>query len=119
MEIINMIRGHLALLVDKPMTTPVQNKEFCVESVGDWQIYLNISAGKPTSIYISDILRVYMYIFGDYLKTKTQSEVDKFVKSGACIGQGITSYVIPLLGTFSDIEITKEPKLTIGFIKLG
>ncbi len=40
MEIFNMVRGHFALLINKPFKTPVQGKEFSIESVsikeGDW-----------------------------------------------------------------------------------
>jgi hypothetical protein len=120
MEIFSMIRGHFALLLNKSMTTPVQGKEFRIENVstkeGEWQIVLKISTGKQAKIYISDILRVYTYIVSSN-RPLTQSEIADFVESN-CISKAITSYVIPLLATFSDIEISKDPKLTISFIPL-
>jgi len=120
MEIFNMIRGHFALLVDKPMTTPAQGKQFSIESVntkeGEWQIVLNISTGNQAKVYISDILRVYTHIV-DANRPMTQAEIDSFVES-KCLSKAITSYVIPLIATFSDIEVSKEPKLMIRFIPL-
>ena len=66
MEIFNIIRGHFALLVGKPMKTIAKGKQFNIESVstkeGDWQIVLNISTGNQVAVYISDILRVYTHI---------------------------------------------------------
>ena len=120
MEIFNMIRGHFALLTNKTMTTPAQGKEFRIDSVstkeGDWQIVLNISTGKQAKVYISDILRVYTFIVSCN-RPLTQADIDAFVESN-CLSKAITSYVIPLIATFSDIEVVKEPKLTIRFIPL-
>ncbi|WP_147238997.1 hypothetical protein [Levilinea saccharolytica] len=120
MEIFSMIRGHFALLINTPMTTPAQGKEFCIDSVstkeGDWQIVLNISTRKQAKVYISDILRVYTFIVSCN-RPLTQADIDAFVKS-SCLSKAITSYVIPLIATFSDIEVVKEPKLTIRFIPL-
>jgi hypothetical protein len=49
MEIFNMVRGHFALLIDRPMATLVQGRKFHITSVstkeGDWQIVLMISTG--------------------------------------------------------------------------
>jgi hypothetical protein len=118
MEIFNLIRGHFALLIDKPMTTPAQEKPFVITSVGtkegDWQIVLNISTGNTDKVYISDLLRVYAFIVSNSPNALSQAQIDKFIKKN-CVTHR-TSYVIPLLGTFSDIEIKKEPKLTIRFI---
>ncbi len=120
MEIFNLIRGHFALLVDQPMQTPTQGKRFHIESVnmkeGDWQMLLRISTGKTAKVYISDILRIYTFLVSSN-RPVTQSEIDAFVKSD-CLTQGTGSYIIPLLETFSDIEIEKEPKLTIRFVTL-
>jgi hypothetical protein len=120
MEIFNMIRGHFALLIGKTMMTPIQGKEFCIERVntkeGDWQIVLNVSSGKQAKVYISDILRVYTFIVSSN-RPLTRVEVNRFVESN-CLSKAITSYVIPLIATFSDIEVCKEPKLTIRFIPL-
>ena len=121
MEIFNMLRGHFALLINKPMTTPAQGKEFHIESIstekGDWQIVLNISSGKQAKVYFSDILRVYTFII-DSNHPLTQVEIDNFVESN-CLSKAITSYVIPLIATFSDIEVSKEPKLTVRFVQLS
>ena len=120
MEIFNMVRGHFALLLNKSFKTPSQGKEFTIQSVntkeGDWQIVLKISTGKTASIYISDILRVYTFIVSSNRPLR-QAEVDHFVQK-YCLSKAITSYVIPLIGTFSDIKILKEPELTIRFIPL-
>jgi hypothetical protein len=120
MEIFNMIRGHFALLIDKPMTTFAKGKQFSIDSVstkeGDWQIVLNISTGKQAGVYISDILRVYTHIVSTN-GPMTQAEIDNFVRS-SCLSKAITPYVIPLIATFSDIEVSKEPKLMIRFIPL-
>jgi len=117
MQIFNLIRGHFALLIDKPMETPAKSKPFVIKSVstkeGDWQITLEISTGNAEKIYVSDILRVYTFIVSSN-RPLTQAEVDKFAEKN-CISKR-TSYVIPLLATFSDIEIKNEPKLTIQFI---
>lgn len=83
---------------------------------GDWQITLKISTGKPASVYISDILRVYTFIV-DCNRSLTQTEIDQYVKAN-CISNRITSYVIPLIGTFSDIEISMGSKFAIRFIPL-
>jgi len=119
MEIFNMIRGHFALLVNKPMMTPAQGKEFSIDSVstkeGDWQIVLNISTGKQAKVYISDILRIYTFIVSSN-RLLTQAEIDGFVESN-CVSKGITSYAIPLIATFSDIEVSKEQKLMIRFFR--
>ncbi len=120
MEIFNMVRGHFALLINKPMKTPAQGKEFSIDRVstkeGDWQIILNISTGKQAKVYISDILRVYTFIVSSN-RPLTQSEIEVFVNSN-CLSKAITSYVIPLIATFSDIEVSLEPKLTMRFIPL-
>jgi hypothetical protein len=120
MEIFNMIRGHFALLINKPLTTPAQGKEFHIESVstkeGDWQIVLNISTGKQAKVYISDILRVYTYVVSSN-RPLTQAEIDVFV-GNECLSKAITSYVIPLIATFSDIEVSQDPKWSIRFIPL-
>jgi len=117
MEIFNLVRGHFALLIDKPIETPAQLKPFVIKSVstkeGDWQIVLNISTGNTEKVYISDILRVYTFIVSS-TRPLTQAEVDKFAEKN-CIAKR-TSYIIPLLATFADIEIKNEPKLTIRFI---
>lgn len=102
------------------MKTPGQGKEFSIDRVstkeGDWQIVLNISTGNQAKVYVSDILRVYTFIVSSN-RPLTQSEIDEFVKSN-CLSKAITSYVIPLIETFSDIEVSTEPKLTIRFIPL-
>ena len=120
MEIFNTVRGHFALLVGKPMRTIAQGKPFSIDSVstkeGDWQIILNLSTGKKGAVYISDILRVYTFVVSNN-RPMTQVEIDKFVKS-QCLSKAITPYVIPLLSTFTDIEVSREPKLTIRFIPL-
>lgn len=124
MEIFNMVRGHFALLLNKPFKTPAQGKEFSKEfsivsvntQEGDWQLVLKISTGNPAGIYISDILRVYTYIVSSH-RPLSQAEIDHYVEKN-CVTKGITSYVIPLIGTFSDIKISREPKLTIEFIPL-
>jgi hypothetical protein len=119
-EIFNMVRGHFALLIGKALSTPAKGKPFHIESVstkeGDWQIVLRISTGKEAAVYISDILRVYTFIVSCNCPL-SQSEIDKYVKSN-CLSKAITPYVIPLIGTFSDIEILKEPKFSIRFIPL-
>lgn len=55
MEIFSMIRGHFALLKNKPMTTPKYRKEFRIESVsakkGDWQMVLNLSTGNQSKVF--------------------------------------------------------------------
>lgn len=120
MEIFNMVRGHFALLVNRPFKTPVQGKEFTITSVstkeGDWQIVLKISTGKQAKVYISDILRVYTFIVSSN-RPLTQTEIEHEVQRN-CVTKGITSYVIPLVGTFSDIKITREPELMIQFVPL-
>jgi hypothetical protein len=120
MEIFSMIRGHFALLKNKPMTTPKYRKEFRIESVsakeGDWQMVLNLSTGKQSKVYFSDILRVYTFIVSSN-RPLTQAEIDSFVIAN-CVTKGSTSYIIPLIATFSDIEISQEPKWTIRFIPL-
>jgi hypothetical protein len=120
MEIFNMVRGHFALLINKPFKTPAQGKEFSIESVstkeGDWQIVLNISTGKQAYIYISDILRVYTFIVSSN-RPITQAQIDDFVKSN-CLSRAITSYVLPILSTFSDIEFSQGEKPTIQFVPL-
>lgn len=120
MELFNMVRGHFALLINKPFKTPSQGKKFSIKNVntneGDWQIILEISTGKEAKVYISDILRVYTFIVSSNRPLR-QAEVDRFVEDN-CLTNGITSYVIPLLGTFSDIKIITEPKLTIQFTPL-
>jgi len=44
MEIFNMVRGHFALFIGQPFSTPVQERPFHIEEVstmeGDWQITL-------------------------------------------------------------------------------
>ena len=120
MEIFNMVRGHFALLINKPFKTPAQGKEFTIAKVstkeGDWQIVLKISTGNYAKVYISDILRVYTFIVSSN-RPLSQAEVDDYVQK-ACLTNGITPYVIPLIGTFSDIKISREPQLTIEFIPL-
>jgi len=120
MEIFNMVRGHFALLIGKTFYTPAQEKEFTIDKVstkeGDWQIVLKISTGNKAKIYISDILRVYTTIVSSN-RPLTQLEVDQFVRDN-CLTQGISSYVIPLLATFSDIEVNNDPEFTIRFIPL-
>ena len=117
MEIFNMVRGHFALLIDKPFTTPSQGKPFSILRVntkeGDWQMVLRISTGNTTTIYISDILRIYTFIVSSNCPLK-QSKIEKFVDS-YCLQKGISSYAIPLIATFSDIEIDLEPEFTICF----
>ena len=117
MEIFNLVRGHFALLIDKPMETPAQSKPFVIKSVstkeGDWQIVLSVSTGNTEKVYISDILRVYTFLVSS-THPLSQAEVDKFAEKN-CITKR-TSYIIPLLGTFADIEIKNDPKLTIRFI---
>lgn len=120
MEIFNLVRGHFALLVGKPMKTIAQGKPFSIDSVstkeGDWQLVLNYSTGTKGGVYISDILRVYTYIVSSN-HPLSQVEIDNFVQS-QCLSKAITPYVIPLLSTFTDIEVSREPKLTIRFIPL-
>jgi len=117
MEIFNGIRGHFALLIDKPMETPADLKPFVIKSVstkrGEWQIVLEISTGNTEKVYISDILRVYAFIV-DATHPLTQTEVHKYAEKNCLANR--TSYVIPLLATFSDIKIKSEPELTIQFI---
>ena len=87
MQIFNLIRGHFALLIDKPMETPAKSKPFVIKSVstkeGDWQITLEISTGNAEKIYVSDILRVYTFIVSSN-RPLTQAEVDKFAEKN-CI----------------------------------
>ena len=119
MEIFNMIRGHFALL-NTPLRTPSQGKEFTVDSdktkASTWQIVLKLSTGKPARVYVSDILRVYTHIVSSGKQTQTQ--IDNFVQSH-CLTNGGASYIIPLIETFSDIRVSKEGKnVTIQFIPL-
>jgi hypothetical protein len=118
MEIFNLIRGHFALLIGKPMNTPAKEKPFIIEAVGtkegDWQLVLKISTGNLEKVYISDLLRVYAYIVSNYPNSLSQAQIDKFMKKN-CVTQR-TSYVIPLLDTFLDIKIEKEPNFSIRFI---
>jgi len=117
MEIFNLIRGHFALLIDKPLETPAKLKPFVIKSVITKDCYLlftlEISTGNTEKVYVSDILRIYTFIVSS-IHPLSQAEVDKYAEKN-CISKR-TSYVIPLLATFSDIEIKSEPKLTIRFI---
>ena len=118
MEIFNLMREHFALLIDKPLTTPAQEKPFSIKSVGtqegDWQIVISVSTGNTDKVYLSDLLRVYTFIVTNHPKSLSQAEIDKFMKEN-CVTRR-TSYVIPVLGTFSDIKIEKESNLKISFI---
>jgi hypothetical protein len=81
MEIFNLIRGHFALLIDKPMTTPAQEKPFAIESVGtkeeDWQIVLKVSTGNTDKVYISDLLRVYAFVVSNGFGAKIPSQRER------------------------------------------
>ena len=120
MEIFNLVRGHFALLINKPMVTPAKGSKFHIQSIstkeGDWQIVLMISTGNKVGIYISDILRVYTFIVSSN-RPLLQAEVDKFVRQN-CLSTAITPYVIPLIGTFSDIKMSTELPKTIKFVPL-
>lgn len=127
MEIFNMIRGHFALLIDKPFYTPAKGKKFTIESIntkeGDWQLVLKISTGKQAKVYISDILRVYTHLVSaNHFLTQTEIENQWNSKpdmnwTGRLITQGSISYILPLISTFSDIEVTTDP-YRIRFIPL-
>lgn len=122
MNIYNSVRGHFALLIGKQFLTPAQGKPFTITDVistnKGWQIQLKISTGQSHKIYFSDLLRVYTFILDFYNdKPLSQTQISNYVKK-SCLTKGIDSYVIPLLETFSDIEVIKdkEPEWGIRFI---
>jgi hypothetical protein len=120
MEIFNLIRGHFALLIDKPLYTPTHAREFRIDGLAtiesDWFIVLKISTGNKQRIYISDLLRVYTHLLSNAKHPAlTQTEITNFM-ADYCVKSGGSSYVIPLLGTLDDIEVIREPKITIRFI---
>ncbi|MBS1793286.1 MAG: hypothetical protein JSS81_05500 [Acidobacteria bacterium] len=116
MEIYNLIRGHFAVRTGRTYKTPIQNKNFSIDSVGEWQIVLNLSTGKTANVYMTDILRVYTFIVSSYKDLKF-SEVDQFIESN-CIRKRAISYILPLIETFSDIQIVRQDELIIRFIQL-
>ena len=120
MNIFNYVRGHFALQIGNQFRTPAQNKPFKIIDVNEtnkgWQIKLKISTGNTHNIYISDILRVYTHVADAPVnQALTQAEIDNFVQK-QCLTKGIATYVIPLLATFSDIEVVREPKVGVRFI---
>ena len=115
MEILSQLMAHFATLIGKPLATPGQSKPFVIKSESTkegWQIVLTVSTGNTEKVYLSDILRVYALVVSS-LHPLTQSEVDEYVKKN-CVTKR-TSYIIPLLGTFADIEIVEKPKLTLQY----
>jgi hypothetical protein len=96
----------------------VKEKQFqitdAIATNNGWQILLKISTGNTRSIYISDILNIYTHITYSE-KTFSQAQISEFIEKH-CLTNGIESYVIPLLETFSDIEVVRKPTFGIRFI---
>ena len=113
MEIYNLIRGHFAILTSKTFRTPIHNKDFSIDNVGEWQIILNLSTGKTANVYLTDILRVYTFVVSAD-KDLTFAEIADYAEAN-CIRKGTISYVAPLLATFSDVQISKKDEIIVRF----
>jgi hypothetical protein len=123
MELFKLIRGHFLQLANQTFRTPADKHPFHVDSEAtlgsDWQIVCRISTGNLHGVYISDLLRIYTFLI-NYARDepRTQAQIQKFVET-ECVSDQITSYAIPLLATFKDIEVKYSPHFTIRFVPIN
>ena len=117
MHLLNLLRGHFALLEGKTLTTISENSPFTVvraipKTPRQWATWLiEIKPGKAkttTSIYYADMLRVYAWLAERDGRWCTFTDLSK--AKLVYIGSGTESYLIPLLATLDDVEIGEDEK---------
>lgn len=112
MRIYDSIRGHFALLVKRQLKTLSTGAPFVITRVvsmnqrqKDWIVTIKPMSGKkPSSIYISDILRVYTWMVGENnFEWTSLKEIQQLVEKSQ-INLAQAPYIMALIETFDDVE---------------
>lgn len=124
MRLFESIRGHFALMTGDEFRTLSRGSAFSIARVipenerqKGWIIELTVGKqGNPATIYVTDLLRIYTWLVSSkWGAWATMQEVDEYAATN-CVNQRATSYMLPLLATFDDIETRAGNSAGIRFV---